>query len=192
MGDYLTAINQDETEIAAFVDLLVGEGVMSYLEIGSKFGGSLWRVANALPAGSRIVAVDLPDSAGGHSASRASLTACIEALRTKGYDAQLIWGDSTDPTLVEQVRALGPFDAMLIDANHTLPYVTQDFANYGPMGRMVAFHDIAWKRKGDWTEGKRIDVPQFWASVKTAAARWQEFRFCPTGKNNGIGVLWRD
>ena len=42
MGEYLTAINQDPTEIAAFVDLLVGEGVGSYLEIGCKFGGSLW------------------------------------------------------------------------------------------------------------------------------------------------------
>jgi len=190
MGDYLTAINQDETEISAFVDLLAREGVKSYLEIGSKFGGSLWRVANALPKGSVIVAVDLPDSAGGHSASRVSLAACVEALRAEGYQAHLIWGDSTDPQLIEHVRALGPFDAALIDANHTLEYVTQDFANYGPMARVVAFHDIAWRRKDSWV-GKRIDVPVFWAAAKAAAARHEEIVYCPTGKNNGIGVLWR-
>lgn len=191
MSDYLTAINQDETEITAFVDLLVRENVRSYLEIGSKFGGSLWRVAQALPKGSIIVAVDLPDSEGGHTASRISLVGCIEALRAEGYDAHLIWGDSTDQKTIDQVRDLGPFDAMLIDANHFLEYVVPDFANYGPMSRIVAFHDIAWKRKKEW-HGKRIEVPIFWAALKATAARTLEIKHCPTGKNNGIGVLWRN
>jgi hypothetical protein len=28
--------------------------------------------------------------------------------------------------VIEQVRALGPFDAIFIDANHTLPFVEKD------------------------------------------------------------------
>jgi hypothetical protein len=57
------------------------------------------------------------------------------------------------------------------------------------MCRLVAFHDIAWRRAPEWV-GVRIDVPEFWDSIK-GDYRHEEFKFCPTGKNNGIGVLWR-
>jgi predicted O-methyltransferase YrrM len=46
---YLTEAAQDPAEIAAFCALLAREGVASYLEVGAKFGGSLWRAALALP-----------------------------------------------------------------------------------------------------------------------------------------------
>lgn len=188
---YLTDAAQDEREIAAFCDLLAAEGVRSYLEIGSKFGGSLWRAANALPRGSRIVSVDMPNGTKAWKESEASLKACVAALNANGHEASVIWGNSMDLTVVERVRALGPFDAILIDADHRLPGVTADFNNYGPMGRIIAFHDLAWRRAPEWA-GTRIDVPEFWASIKDDYARTQEFIFCPTGKNNGIGVLWRD
>jgi len=197
MGRYLTDAAQDPTEIAAFCDLLRREGVTSYLEIGSKFGGSLWQVATALPKGSRIVSVDLPSGTKAWTASRSSLGACIEELNRIGYDAQVIWGNSMDPAIIEQVRERGPYDAMLIDADHrwdrTNPApngVQADFLNYGPMGRIVAFHDLAWRRAPDWV-GTRIDVPEFWASIKDDY-RHEEIILCPTKKNNGIGILWRD
>ena len=41
---YKTAALQNADEIAQFIDLLKRENVKSYLEIGSKHGGSLWRV----------------------------------------------------------------------------------------------------------------------------------------------------
>lgn len=189
-GRYLTDAAQDPAEIAAFCALLAAEGVGSYLEVGSKFGGSLWRAANALPTGARIVSVDMPGGTKAWKESQASLTACHEALRALGYDTHAVWGDSKDPGVIAQVRALGPFDAALIDADHRLPGVTADFANYGPMARIVAFHDLAWRRAPEWV-GTRIDVPEFWASIKGDYARTQEIVLCPTGKNNGIGVLWR-
>ncbi|MES2033542.1 MAG: class I SAM-dependent methyltransferase [Pseudomonadota bacterium] len=187
---YLTEAAQDPAEIAAFIDLLATEGVSSFLEIGSKFGGSLWRIAQALPAGSRIVAIDLPGNEGGDVAGEASLKACIEALNAAGFRAEVIWGDSTDPKVIARAAALGPFDAVLIDANHSLEFVTRDFANYGALAGIVAFHDISWRRKNEWC-GKRIEVPILWAALKVAAAKHQEIRLCPTIKNNGIGVLWR-
>jgi hypothetical protein len=128
---YIANMAQDETEITEFAALLAAEGVTSYLEIGSKFGGSLWRVANALPKGSRIVAVDMPGGTKAWDQTRRSLKGCVHRLIELGYDARIIWGDSTDPRIIEQVQAHAPFDACLIDANHTLPYVTKDFANYG-------------------------------------------------------------
>lgn len=185
----MTDMLQDEAEIAAFADLVRSEGVTSYLEIGSKFGGSLQRVANAMPIGSRVVSVDLPKGTKAWTQSEPSLRNVVNDLKKDGYDAHLIWGSSQDPKVIEQVRKLGPFDCILIDADHRLPGVTADWDNYSDMGTMIAFHDIAWNRAPEWV-GTRIDVPEFWQKLKPDY-RHQEFIMCPTGKNNGIGVLWR-
>lgn len=186
---YRSQALQDDAEIARLADILKEEGVTSYLEVGSKFGGSLWRLANALPVGSRIVAVDMPNGTKKWQESSASLKACCAELTRLGYDAHIVWGDSTDPKTIAEVWALGPFDATLIDANHTLRYVLADWFTYGAMARIVAFHDIAWSRAPDWV-GTRIDVPQFWNGIKDDF-RHEQIKLCPTGKNNGIGVLWR-
>jgi predicted O-methyltransferase YrrM len=188
MGSHMNML-QVEAEIDGLADILIREGVKSYLEIGSKFGGSLLHVGQRLPVGSSIVSVDLPRGTKAWAQSEAELKAAIAKLRLQGHDTHLIWGDSTASAVIDQVRALGPFDAIFIDANHTRPFVEQDWANYGPMGRIIAFHDIGWRRAPDWV-GTRIDVPEFWAGVKDRY-RHEELKFCPTGKNNGIGVLWR-
>lgn len=189
MERYESETLQDDAEFDAYVEILKREKVKSYLEIGSKFGGSLWRAAKGLQPGSTIVCVDMPEGTKAWKESSVSLQKCVDDLSGLGHSTRLIWGDSTNLTVIEQVRQLGPYDAILIDANHTLPFVTKDFANYGPMGRLVAFHDIAWRRAPEWV-GVRIDVPQFWNSIKEQY-RHEEFKFCHTGKNNGIGVLWR-
>lgn len=188
MGSPMTMLQVDE-EINALAHVLKVEGVKSYLEIGSKFGGSLRIAADAMPIGSRIVAVDLPKGTKAWPQSKAALEALIEELSSKGYDTHLIWGNSMASDVIAKVKALGPYDCIFVDADHRLPGVTADWDNYGSMGRIVAFHDIAWHRAPEWI-GTRIDVPEFWNSIKDEF-RHQEFKFCPTGKNNGIGVLWR-
>lgn len=181
---------QDEQEAAAFCDLLAREGVRSYLEIGTKWGGMFHRAMCSLPKGSRGVSIDLPGGTKAWKETEASLQLVHADLRKRGYETHAIWGNSTDPHVIEQARALGPFDAMLIDGDHRWAGVSADFNNYCGLGRMIAFHDIAWRRAPEWNEGIRIDVMQFWNSIKDAY-RHEEFKFCPTGKNNGIGVLWR-
>lgn len=187
---YLTDAAQDEAEITAFCKLLRDEGVRSYLEVGSKFGGSLWRVASSLPAGSRIVSVDLPGGTKAWKESEASLTACHEAIRKLGHDTHCIWGNSTDPRIIAQVKALGPFGCTLLDGDHRRDGVVKDFETYGPMSTMVAFHDVAWFRASTW-EGTRIDVGDFWNHLRPQYERTMEFRYDTSFKNNGIGVLWR-
>lgn len=172
---------QDAAEISAFAELLAREGVRSFLEIGSKFGSTLRVVANALPVGSRIVSVDL-------NINGPRLGAAINDLVEAGYDARLIVGDSRDPETIRRARKFGPYDAVFIDAGHKLAEVTDDWNNYGPMSRIVAFHDIAWTR--DETETRRIEVPKLWNVLK-CQYRHVELKMCPTGNNNGIGVLWR-
>lgn len=181
---------QVEQEIDALARIVRSEGARSYLEIGSKFGGSLRRVAGCMPIGSKIVSVDLPNGTKAWSQSKVSLEGVIRDLKADGYDTHLIWGNSQSAEVIERVRRLGPFDAIFIDADHRMPGVTADWKNYGPMGRIVGFHDIGWKRAPGWV-GTRIDVPEFWDAIKVEY-RHEEFKMCTTGKNNGIGVLWRD
>lgn len=182
---------QDEKEIAEYCDILTAEECRLYLEIGSKFGGSLWRAAMAMPKGSRIVSIDMPNGTKAWHESRASLEACIAELKQLGYDARVIWGNSQSPEVIRKAALYGPYHCIMIDADHRLQGVTADWDNYSGMSRnMVAFHDIAWHRAPEW-QGVRIDVPQFWNGLKRDY-RHKEIVHCPTGKNNGIGVLWKD
>ena len=182
---------QDEREITEYCDVLRSEEVSLYLEVGSKFGGSLWRAARVMPKGSRIVAIDLPNGTKAWAQSKASLVDCVNELCNLGYDARIIWGDSTSPEVVRRAALAGPYHAIMIDGDHRTPGLTNDWENYGPMSRgMVAFHDISWRRAPGWV-GTRIDVPEFWDELKKNH-RHKEIRHCPTGKNNGIGVLWKD
>lgn len=182
---YEREVLQHEAELAAFVDLVRDMGASSYLEVGAKFGGSLWRVAQALRPQSTIVAIDLPKGTIAWDRSRPSLVSCIERLNGMGHEAMTIWGDSTDVKVVEQAARLGPFDVVFIDANHTLPYLEKDWANYGPMGKMVAFHDIGFFRDRPWTVP--IDAPQFWDSIKGG---YTNVEIRKDRQDNGIGVLW--
>lgn len=182
---FRTKALQFDAELEVFIALLKRENVRSYLEVGSKYGGSLWRIANALPVGSRIVSIDLP-----LGDTRQHLDCCARGLFDLGYEVHSFYGDSTSPEIALKVARLAPFDAILIDANHTLPYVTADWNQYGPLGRIIAFHDIAWRRPPDWRGGYRIDVAQFWSSIK-GGYRHEEIKLDPTGQDNGFGVLWR-
>lgn len=181
---------QHPQELEQFIDILLREGVRSYLEIGSKWGATLWRIANALPVHSKVVSVDLPN---GFRETEPSLFNCVEELISWGYDAHLIRADSADVRTVEAVKALGPYDAVFIDANHTIDYVTGDWRRYGPMARIVAFHDIGWLPRENRGNKLPIDVPVLWKRIKEEAAnapgwRFQEIKLCE--RDNGIGVLW--
>ncbi len=176
---------QVEQEFAAWCDILKNEGVRSYIEVGSNFGGSLHRAALCLPLGSLVVSVDLPCAI----QSEQALKATVQSLSKLDYEVHLFMGDSTSTTIIEAVRKLGPFDACFIDANHTRKYIEQDFANYGSMSKIVAFHDIAFRREPGW-KGRRIDVPEVWEAIK-GDYRHVEFKYHPGGNTAGIGVLWK-
>lgn len=184
-----THILQNLNELNAFLRIVKDEGVRSYLEIGCKNGGSLWRIGRKLPAGSRIVAVDLPQADKSFKNTKPNLIECVEELRKQKYDVHLFLGDSTDQAIVSEVRQLSPFDLCLIDANHTEPYVWQDWQNYGQMSRIVAFHDISAMAHPPDSKKMPIEVPAVWNQLKQNFAH-KEIKY-ETG-HNGIGVLWRN
>lgn len=187
---YKYRILQNGFEITEFCKLLNTEGVRSYLEIGSKFGGSFWRVGCSLPRGSRLVSVDFRDTKnedGSLHKQPASLAKCVSELNRHGYDAHLIVGNSRDADTIAKAAALGPYDAVFIDADHSVEGVTLDWENYGPLGRIVAFHDVAWNE--EFQNRKGIRVPVFWNEIKKKY-RYTELKYEIPGKA-GIGVLWR-
>lgn len=190
--DYLTQISQVESEIEGLIDVLVNAGVRRFLEVGSRYGGSLWRIANALPKGSLIVSVDSGSGMGGKKpGQQSSLAECILALKARGYNTHLISQDSQWSDTVAKVAKFAPFDACLIDADHELKGVTKDWMNYGPMCRIVAFHDIGWQKPEGYREAKLVEVPVLWNQLKDTYHFTKEFIDRSTGGNMGIGVLWR-
>lgn len=99
----------------------------------------------------------------------------------------LLQGDSRDPELVAKAQELGPYDFVFIDGDHRYEAVRADWANFSPMARVVAFHDIL-PRPG-------YGVSELWSEVKaTPGARYMEICQNETLPGNegpcGIGILW--
>lgn len=174
---------QSTSEIDEFVALLVEEGVRSYLEIGSLYGDTFHYVGMALPEGSGLVAVDLPgwkhgQPIGKHGQSGKHLKLAARDLVKNGRDARVIIGNSHDPATIARVTEHAPFDAIMIDGDHTPEGAMADWLDYGSMGRIVAFHDIV----------GIPDVTGVWHQAREGK-RWREI---VSGEaKNGIGVLWR-
>src|SRR5688572_2785031 len=110
---------QYQEEIDAFIALLQGEGVRSYLEIGCRYGDTFHAVGKALPKGSRLVAVDLPDTnrgkpIGKYGDSESYLRRAGKDLNSD-HDVHVFIGNSQAPEVVAAVAALGPYDAVMID-----------------------------------------------------------------------------
>lgn len=175
------------SEFDALVRLAHDSGVRSYLEIGSQHGGSFWRMGEGLGEGALMLSIDRPNPGSG---TEKSLLECVGRLRELGRDAHVVLGDSTDEEIIERARAMGPFDLVFIDGNHTLPYVTRDWQNYGPMGGMVAFHDIAFEKEVSHPGKLPIEVSKLWRQIE-AEGTYRTRRFVADGSDKGIGVAWR-
>lgn len=173
-------------ELAALVQLLRDQKVCSYLEVGARYGDTFYDVVRHLPKNARAVAVDLPASLWGSEGTEPYLRDAVGALRAEGWgDVHLILGDSRSPEVIEQVRALGPFDAALLDGDHTYDGVRHDWETYGPLADLVAFHDIV-------GEGQRhdadhyVEVPRLWREIRHERCS----EFVAPHSAMGIGV-WR-
>ena len=184
-----TNLLQDLGEFNDFLKLIREQRVGSYLEIGSKHGGSFWRISNVLPKGSRVVSVDLPHGDGSFKDTEPNLRQCVSELKNRGYDSHLFLTDSTDATTIESVKGLGPFDLVFLDGNHSDPFLRSDWLHYGSLATaLVAFHDISWPPSKPPPKGMSCDVMGFWKNLKKDH---KHVEFCRRRDECGIGVLWR-
>lgn len=185
---YENTMTQSPIEFGELLKIVKTINCRSLLEIGSRYGGTLWKLANEMPKGSTVVSID-PDKGQGSGKKGAaeSLKACVAALKAKGYDAHLITEDSTAPATVAKAKTFGPYQLVFIDGNHEERFVRSDWENYGPMGGIVAFHDTHWKHPG--RPCAPVDVPKVWAEIKAQYPNTKEWK--DPAFNFGIGVVWR-
>ena len=185
-GKYRTS--QHPKEFERFIDLALSSGVTSYLEIGARHGGSLYEVVSRLPVCSTAVAVDLPNGLWGKIDTEKSLFACGIELRIKGYDVHIILGDSQDVVTIQKVAQYAPYDLTFIDGSHLYEDVKADWENYGPMSRMVAFHDIDGEKVKCKSPDVFVQVPRLWRELK---AVFPHEEIIAAGSQMGIGVIFK-
>lgn len=137
-----------------------------YLEIGSYAGESLFYLSQIFPRNSYIALVDLGDN---HLA-RANLMKVIEWAQDKyGHYIQLVTGDSRDPSMIETIGTVAPFDLLFIDANHEFDFAVSDYRNYSSLAMRVFMHDVS----RDTVERTKLkygyykpEVGHLWESIK--------------------------
>lgn len=181
--------SQNAIELAAFVDFLERQRVRSYLEIGARNGDTYFHVMTHLPKRSHGVAVDLPGGKWGSKRSYPDLERASLELKQRGYFSRLLIGNSGKAWIIKRVKRYGPYDAILIDGDHRYEGVKRDWDNYGPLGRFVAFHDIAGEGQTTKTdEALPVEVPRLWAEIQKAETCVE---FIAPGSKMGIGVVIR-
>ena len=181
--------SQHPFELKSFAKLLQKRGVTRYLEIGARHGDTFHYLVSRLPEGSTAVAVDLPGGLWGTEASRSHLEKAVADLCKRGYKASCLFGDSQTEATKRLIVGRGPYDAVLIDGDHTLPGVTRDWELYGSMAPIVAFHDIVGTGQAEKVHGNPVQVPILWQSIKASGVPTLEY----VGPNSrmGIGVVLR-
>lgn len=155
----------------------------SILEIGSRYGEVLKLMAQRSRerGGAKIVAVDLPNVFPWGEDSEQTLRGNVESLKKSGFDVHLFIADSTDPDTVAAVHDLGPFDLVFIDGDHRYEGVRLDWLNYGPLGKVVVFHDIVKPRPN---ERQELGVWKLWQEIEG-----NKEEYVGAGSNMGLGIV---
>jgi hypothetical protein len=177
--------SQHPAELKAFLQLAAG--VQTYLEIGARDGDTLVEIGRVAAPGALLVAVDLPGGAWGRAKSKANLEQAQSYLLGLGLQVHVLFGDSQSPAIIDRVAQFAPFELGLIDGDHRYAGVAADAANYGPMCKKIAFHDIVGHGIVEKRDGLPVEVPLFWEEQKRKHSKYQEF--IGKGSTMGIGVL---
>jgi predicted O-methyltransferase YrrM len=157
-------------------------GANSILEIGSRYGYVLVDMAHASTHRGRIVAVDLPGyGPWGEADSESTLIQNVQTLKSERFDARLFLADSRN--VVEEVKALGPYDFAFIDGDHRYEGVKADWENYGPLAKIVVFHDIVKPKAG---ERQELGVWRLWEEIRKTHKTEE---FIAPGSKMGIGKV---
>lgn len=179
--------SQDEAELTGFLRLLQDRGVRNYLEVGARHGDTAHYIGLGLPAGSKIVAVDLPGALWGKDKSRKHLERAVADLKRQGYKASCLFGDSQTEATKRLIVGRGPYDAALLDGDHTYAGVSKDWQLYRNIAPIIAFHDIVGTGQAEKVHGNPVEVPRLWAEIKDSGLETVEF--ITPGSLMGIGVV---
>jgi predicted O-methyltransferase YrrM len=139
-------IQQVKEELRDFLKLLINNDVKKILQIGLGHFGSTQFCLSLIC--DKVITVE-------YDIKNISNYSDREILYNQNIE-KFIFGDSTSESVLKAVRDLGPFDAVLIDGNHSYEYVKKDYENYKEMikkGGIITFHDCL-------LEGNRYGTPR--------------------------------
>lgn len=178
--------SQDPVELQGFISLLRARGVKRYGEIGAREGDTFHEVMMKVEC-THGVAVDLPGALWGKSTTARSLERSVGDLNRLGKDARFFLGNSQDPFVWRAFAHAGPYDAILIDGDHTLEGVTADWETYRDFAPLIAFHDIVGDGQFEKVTRRKVEVPTLWSRIK--AERYNVVQFVAPGSKMGIGCV---
>jgi predicted O-methyltransferase YrrM len=153
------------------------------LEVGTYYGGTLKQWLQRSQPGTLVVSVDRYDI------PRADNRAHYSEWAAPGVEYAVIVGDSHNPATIASAAANGPYDFILIDADHVYDAAKRDWENYGSMcaeGGVIVFHDIV----SCPIAHPELQVNRLWAEIKAVEATF-EYVNDPAQTCCGIGVVVR-
>jgi len=170
-------------EIERLLTIYRGLAPKRVLEVGSYEGGVLWELAQAATPGTRIVSLDL-------AAPNQDL---YGSWCPEGVEIVTVLGDSMDGWIFEQVRDLGPYDFVFIDAAHDEVSVRSDWTLYGGLSTpngVVAFHDIHHDEDNPATWDS-CEVWKLWREIVADGYLTEEIIHNRAQQCFGIGVVFK-
>ncbi len=190
---------QIKSEIVALMQVVKELEPDRILEIGTKYGGTLFLFGRTALPNATMISVDLPegDSGGGVPTWKIPL---YEAFATGRQTVHLVRGNSHSASTLNRVVALlagRPLDFLFIDGDHSYQGVLRDFQMYSPFVRkegLVAFHDIVPDHKtryGVETPSYAGEVYKFWEELKNKHSTL-EIISNPNQDGSGIGIVRMD
>ena len=186
---------QDPAELEWFVRLTQEINVQRYLEIGSRWGDSLYAVMmnrgptvlNRYSPSPAAIVIDIPES----PEKSDSILATLEKISAGNscFTAHY-FGSSRNSDALLMAKSLAPFDLVFIDGDHTYDGVKADWHDYRRLAPIIAFHDVG--APDDWmSDGKPNGVGRFWRELKASNQFTRTEEFITPGANMGYGVVWR-
>ena len=184
-------IRSEFTELMRRVRALTPTAI---LEVGTATGGTSFLLSRMMPAGGRLLTMDIVDN----SARRAA----VSEFSRPSVEVIAVRANSQDPAVLDTVRSrlrvtTVPF--VFIDGDHSYDGVSADFRIHSSLvapGGCLAFHDIVTDFKtrcGRQTGTTTGGVPVFWSELRAATDQAEQIVESPDQDGYGIGWLpWTD
>ncbi len=197
---YRLYMPQVRSEIIGLAEFVFHRGMLSFIEIGTKNGGTFqilneianlncdwaFRTEGFMYSGPRI-SIDLP--AGNHGGISLELIEKRNLYFNERYHCNFILGDSHKQETKDELSQLLKnrcVDFLFIDGDHSYEGVKQDFEMYSEFvtaGGLIAFHDINDTQRH---RDRGVYVGKFWQEIKSKYKNWE---FNANEDWAGIGVI---